>query len=83
MITIFNRKELIITMDMKRQADVRNILSSNGVEYVLKVMNLNRSTKFGSSRAHMWSYGVNQNFCYEYRIYVHKDDLEWARYLIR
>ena len=26
MITVFNRKELIITMEMKRQAEVRDIL---------------------------------------------------------
>lgn len=27
MITVFNRKELIVTMEMNRQAEVRDILS--------------------------------------------------------
>lgn len=33
MITIFNRKELITTFDMKKQADVRNILKDNDIDY--------------------------------------------------
>ena len=28
MITVFNRKELIVTMEMNRQAEVRDILSN-------------------------------------------------------
>ena len=36
MITVFNRKELIITMEMNRQAKVRDILSQNGVGYTVK-----------------------------------------------
>lgn len=32
MITIFNRREVLITLDMKRQADVRNALASKGIE---------------------------------------------------
>ena len=32
MITIFNRKELLITMDMNRQFNVRDILSAKGIE---------------------------------------------------
>ena len=33
MITVFNRKELIVTMEMNRQAEVRDILSNNNIEY--------------------------------------------------
>ena len=33
MITIFNRKELLVTFDMKRQGNVRDILSANGIDY--------------------------------------------------
>ena len=32
MITVFNRKELIITMEMNSQAEVRYILSQNGID---------------------------------------------------
>ena len=40
MITIFNRKELLITMDMNQQSNVRNILSANGVDYTTKVLSV-------------------------------------------
>ena len=40
MITVFNRKELIITMEMNRQAEVRDILSKNGLAYIVKTTNL-------------------------------------------
>lgn len=83
MITIFNRKELIITMEMKRQADVRDTLSQNGIDYIVKITNLERAAKLGSPRARTGSYGVNMDFCYEYKIYVHKNDFERAAYLIR
>ena len=36
MITIFNRKELIVTTEMNRQAQVRDILSQNGIDYTVK-----------------------------------------------
>lgn len=35
MITIFNRKELIITYDMTVQAKIRDILSLNNVDYTI------------------------------------------------
>ncbi len=36
MLTIFNRRELAITMDMQRQSEIRNILSLNGVKYIVR-----------------------------------------------
>ena len=76
MLTIFNRKELLNTLDMNRQAAVRNILSANNIEYIVNVTNLQRSFK-------NCSYGVNLNFSYEYKIYVHKKDYDRALNLIR
>ena len=43
MITVFNRKELIVTMEMNRQAEVRDILSNNNIEYIIKTVNEHRS----------------------------------------
>ena len=40
MITVFNRKELLITMDMNKQAEVRDILSANKIPYVIKTTDL-------------------------------------------
>ena len=83
MITIFNRKEVLITFDMKRQYEVRDILVANDIDYTIKVTNLLSPSSFGSSRARTGSFGVNQNSSYEYKIYVHKKDYDYALKLIR
>ena len=66
-------------MDMKRQGDVRDILSVNGIDYIVKVTN----RQSGNSRARVGSLGLNPKFAYEYKIYVHKKDYDNAWRLIR
>ena len=83
MITIFNRKELIITMEMKRQSEVRDILSRNGIDYTVKTTNLQAAPVVGSQRGRTGNSGINQDYSYEYKIYVHKKDFERAMFLIR
>ena len=83
MITIFNRKELFITMDMGRQAEVCNNLSANGIKHTVKVTNLQRTAAFGWNRGRVGTFGVNLNHSYEYKIYVHKNDFEYALSLIK
>ena len=83
MITIFNRKELLITLDMAQQANIREILSANGIDYTVKVTNLQSATVLGSSRSRIGTLGINPNYSYEYKIYVHKKDYETALHLIR
>ena len=83
MMSIFTRRELLITMDEGRQANVRQILASNGIKYSVKVTNLQSSTVVGSSRARTGSFRINQNYSYEYKIFVHKNDYENALQLIR
>lgn len=83
MITVFTRKELLITMDMQRQANVCDILSANGIDYTVKVTNRQTSDIIGSNRTRFGSFGVNQNSAYEYKIYVHKKDYDNALRLIR
>lgn len=82
MITIFNRKELSITLDMKRQSEIREILSANNIEYVVKTTNLQSATVVGSQRAYTGNYGINQDYSYEYKIYVRKKDFDKAVCLI-
>lgn len=82
MLTIFNRKELIITMDLNRQADIRNILSANKIDYSVKTTNLQSASAVGSRRGRVGSFGVDSRFSYEYKIYVHKQDYEKAKHLI-
>lgn len=69
MITIFNRKELIITYDMAIQSKTRDILASGNIDYIIKARNVH-------------PYALNMR-SYEYKIYVHKKDYEKASYLIR
>jgi len=82
MITIFNRKELLITMDMSRQLNVRDILSANGIDYTIKVTNLQSASAVGNMRGRFGSFGINQDYSYEYKIYVHKQDYDYALKLI-
>ena len=87
MITVFNRKELIVTMEMNRQAEVReevrDILSNNNIEYIIKTVNLQAAPILGNRRAQTGSFGINPDYSYEYKIYVHKKDYEKAAQLIR
>ena len=83
MITIFNRKELLITLDIARQGEVRDILSANGIKYKVKVTNLQSASVFGSSRGRFGSFGINQDYSYEYKIFVHKSDYEKAATMIK
>ena len=88
MLTIFNRKELITTMDMQRQSNIRSILSANGIAYTVRTENLQGSSAFGGrsrgrSGGRSGSFGVDPNYSYEYHIYVHKNDHENALRLIR
>lgn len=83
MITIFSRKELLVTFDMKQQNAVREILSANGIKYTVKVTNRQNAAILGSSRARTGSFGNKSDFAYEYKIYVHKKDYDYAVKLIR
>lgn len=84
MLTIFNRKELITTMDMQRQANIRSVLSANGIAYTVRTENLQGSSALGGrSRGSSGSFGIDPNYSYEYHIYVHKNDYENALRLIR
>ena len=83
MITVFNRKELLITMDMGVQSRVREILSANGIDYTIKVTNLQNPSIFENKRGRFGSFGINQDYSYEYKIYVHKKDYDFALKLIR
>ena len=83
MITIFNRKELIITTDMKRQSDIRNVLTNNNINYMIKTTNLQNAPVVGANRGRTGSFGINQDYSYEYKIFVHKNDYDRAKLLIR
>ncbi len=72
MITLFNRRELTITDSMERQAEIRELLSKHHIDYKMTVSNRGGGQSRGSFR-------LNMDYIYEYRFYVHKDNLELAQ----
>ncbi len=82
MITIFNRKELLITYSLNEQATVCDILNKNNIKCKVKVINRQNSNLSQGSRA-SGSLGINLDNTREYIIYVAKKDFENARFLSR
>lgn len=79
MLTILNRKELMSTFDMKRQAEVRNILNDHHIDYDIKTLNRkSASPMMPGSRAYTGTLGENLELEYEYTIYVKKTDYDAA-----
>ena len=83
MITIFNRKELCNVFSMKEQGEIKDILAKNNIDYKVKTVNRMASSPFASSRrSRAGSFGVDVNYTYEYKFYVHQQDYDRALYLI-
>ena len=79
MITPFNQKELCTTFDMIRQAEVREILAANGIDYIFKLNNPARSYTRGHSHG---TIGLNPSVSNQCTVYVKKEDFEKAKHLI-
>ncbi len=79
MITIFNRKELVSTYEMKKQAEVRDLLNQFKIPYSIKVINRKSPSIFDAgSRARTGTFGENLKLEYQYIIFVRKTDYEKA-----
>lgn len=79
MITIFNRKELVLTYSMKTQADARMLLAQNKIPYKITTKNIGDAHSVrGHSGVPFGSGGLSSDLLYEYRIFVHKNDYEKA-----
>lgn len=82
MITVFNRRELIVTTSMKRQGEIRTQLAANGIDYRLKTRGQDDSLTRADIRARTGSAGINPDYMYIYTFYVHQNDYEKAQYLM-
>lgn len=82
MITIFNRRELAFTYKMEEQSRNRQLLSTNNINYKLKVFNRNNSSAAFSGRGRTIPYGYNTDLQYEYTFYVHKNNFDLAMAVI-
>ena len=84
MLTIFNRAELLITYDLNRFNRVRDALDGAGIDYVYRTKDLTSPTLLeglagGSSRGRTGTLGISHDARVEYKLYVHKDQLDWAK----
>ena len=76
MIHLFNRKELLLTSSMERQARVRDMLAANKIPYLVRT-----SSNISRSRGVMP--GMRMDLLYQYYIYVKRCDYEKAKHLIQ
>lgn len=84
MLTVFNRKQLLVTYSMKMQSKVCSILSENGIDYLIKTVNRGAPSPFAAgTRSRTGSFGESAELTYEYIIYVRKSDYERACVVIR
>ena len=84
MITIFNRKELLMTFDMQKQGVVRRMLVENGIKYTVDVVNLPGSfPSFEGQKTMPGSQEEKLALQNQYTIYVKKSDYDTACGLMR
>jgi hypothetical protein len=82
MITILNRRELTITFSMEQLSKIKAALDSKQINYIVKTINRNSPSVFSDTRARNGSLGQNMNMTYEYIIYVHKNDYDYAQSIL-
>ena len=81
MITVWNRKELLCTFDMKKQAEVRDILWKFDISYEVRVSD--RADFFVGGRMISGENNGRPEHQTEYLIYVKKEDYERALFLVQ
>ena len=82
MLTPFNREELLLTYDLNRFNQVRYALEAAGLDYQYRTKDLASPTIF-SSRGRTGTFGMNDGAWVEYKLYVRRKDLDWARAILR
>lgn len=80
MITVWNRKELLCTFDMKKQAEVRDILWRYDISYEVRVSD--RTDFFVGGRTTVSPTQEDIDHQTEYLIYVKKEDYDRAMFLV-
>ena len=74
MITLFNRAELLITCNLDRFNQVRDALAGAGIDYVYRIKDL-----VSRNRSRDGAFAINKDIRIEYKLYVHKNQLDWAK----
>ena len=80
MITIFNREEVCCTFSIDRKVEVTELLEKYGILYKVKVRSRDNN---GGARRRSGTFGESMKMMYEYIIYVHRNDYEKAKGILR
>lgn len=67
---------------MEKQSKIREILSANGIDYKIRIIDRNSPSPFNSNRGRIGTFGQNLQLSCEYIIYVNKNDYELAKHYI-
>ena len=78
MLSVFNRKALLVTNSMERQSSVAQQLSRLDIPYFIKITKLSA----GGNSSAFWLQAASNSPVYEYCIFVKKKDYEKACHLI-
>lgn len=79
----FNKESVYIGYSLEELAKVRYVLNREGIKHSYRVVN--RSGQWlgpGSRRGRFGSFGMNMKYEKQYTVYVHKKDVEKAKYLV-
>ena len=82
-INMFNHREVLITSDLKRFNEAKCALDNAGINYNTKTRNLFSSSYLPDNSRTRGIPGINKDYIYEYKIFVHKNDYEQAIHTIR
>ena len=83
MVNLFNKMELFSTYSIKEQANITQLLETNGIDYKINVINRKSPSPLGrGTRAETGTFGENIDNMYQYVIYVSKKDFERAKGVI-
>jgi len=82
MITFFNRKELLMSYDLRQVNNLREILRANQIDCHVKASYPRSASAIGAGRVRTASFGpVRQQE--RFTVYVHKSDYDHAMYLLQ
>ena len=82
MIHLFNRRELLISYDLRQVDALRELLRANRIDCIVKVSGPRSAASLGAGRSRIYSFGSNRNPD-RYTVYVHRADWEYSLHLLR
>ncbi|WP_455542239.1 hypothetical protein [Intestinibacter sp.] len=77
-----NKKLIYKGTSVKRYNEIINILMLNNIKYIDKIKNKNKDLGPMVDKMIVGTLGQNENFSYEYSVFVSKNDYEHANFLL-